>query len=577
MRKLFFIAAAVVISIISISFYGCKWGNKANEKNSIRVAKGGVKYGGVFRVNETEYFRSLFPHNITEVVGHRIAAQIYEGLVSLNQKDLSIEPALAESWQVNDSATRFTFKIRKGVFFHNHELLNNNRKEITAWDIAYCLEKLCIKSVNNQGFWVFSGIVQGADTYYVNPSSDNRKNLGIKALNDSTLEITLSKPFAGFLYRLAMPFCAVFPKEMVDNNPANSIQGVAIGTGPFMLKKVVPDDAVYLVRNPDYWKKDSFGNALPYLDGIKISFIKEEKTEMLDFRQGNLEMKYRLPMDAVDEIIDRNGNLKEAYKKFQLQTATELSLSYYGFLHTHPLFSNVHVRRAFCYAVDRQKLVDYTLKGEALPAIYGIVPPGMAGYQNSRIQGFKYNPVKAQEELKKAGFENGKGFPAITLQINSGGGRNEKVAEAVTAMLKENLNIRVEITQLPFAQHLENYESGKVAFWRAGWVADYPDPENFLSLCYGKYVPANPNERAYLNAFRYQNPEFDKWFEEARIVTDINERNRLYEKLDQLVIDDAVLLPLFYTINRRMLQPYVKNFPINGMEYRNFSEVWLDK
>jgi peptide/nickel transport system substrate-binding protein len=571
MRK----TGAILISI-SLLFAACGGSNNTNQKSS-KKAKGGVQYGGVFRENETEFYRSLFPQNITEVVGHRIVNQVYEGLVTLNQADLSIEPALAESWTVNDSATVFTFNIRKGVFFHDNEVFPNGKgREVSAQDFAFCFELLCKKSASNQGFWLFDGIVKGAKNYYENPNDKTREALGIKVPNDNTLQIILEKPYAGFLYRLAMPFCSVFPKELYEKK-GEAIRDIAVGTGPFIIKKVLQDEGVYLVRNEKYWKQDQFGNQLPYLDGVKFSFIKEEKTEMLEFRKGNLEMKYRLPLDAINDIIDNEGNLKGDYKNFELQKTTELSLQYYGFLHTHPIFSNVHVRKAFCYAIDRKKIVDYTVKGEGVPAFNGIVPLGMTGYNNDAVKGFDFDPAKAKEELKLAGFENGKNFPKITLQINSGGGRNEKVAEAITAMLKENLNVEVNITQLPFAQHLENYETGKVAFWRAGWVADYPDPENFLTLCYGKHVPAKPTDKAYLNSCRYKNPTFDKLFEEALATTDFEKRNRIYEQLDQIAINDAVMLPIYYTLNRRLIQPYVQNFPVNGMEYRTYREVWFNK
>ncbi len=562
--------------LLSLALLSSCTNNASSGKSEARKAKGGVKYGGVFRENETEYFRSLFPLNITEVVGHRITNQVYEGLVTLNQKDLSIEPCLAESWTVNDNATEFTFTIRKGVKFHDDPCFEGGKgRELKAQDFVYCFQKLCKPSPSNQGFWLFEETVQGAKNFF-NAKQTEDENFGVKAVDDYTLTITLEKPFAGFLYRLAMPFCAVFPREAFEQYGEN-MREKCVGTGPFVVKKVLPDEGVFLARNEQYWGSDEFGNQLPYLDGVKFSFIKEEKVEMLEFRKQNLEMKYRLPLDAITEILDREGNLQGDYKSFELQNTTELALQYYGFLNTHEVFKNAHVRRAFCYAVDRAKIVDYTVKGEGVPAFNGIVPLGMTGYSNELVNGYTFNPEKAREELKKAGYPDGKNFPKVTLQINSGGGRNEKVAEAVTAMLKENLNVQVSITQLPFAQHLENVETGKVAFWRAGWVADYPDPENFLNLCYGKHVPAKPTDKAYLNSFRYKNAAYDKLFEQALATTDFEKRNQLYLQLDQIAVDDAVMMPIYYTVNRRLVQKYVRNFPVNGMEYRNFKSVWFDK
>ncbi|MFN8278381.1 MAG: ABC transporter substrate-binding protein [Chitinophagales bacterium] len=530
-------------------------------------------------MNETEYFRSLFPQNVTETVGHRITNQVYEGLVMLRQSDLSVQPALAYRWEIEDSARRFIFHLRRGVYFHNDACFKNGRgREFNANDVVYCFQKLCTPDVQNQGFWLFKDLVQGANEFFADREVNAGKLshvAGIRALNDSTVEIKLVRPFAGFLFRLAMPFTAIFPKEAVDYYGID-MREHAVGTGPFVIKKIMPDAGVFLVRNEHYWGVDSFGNQLPYLDAIRWSFIKEEKVEMLEFKKGKLEMKYRLPLDMVTQVISSEGKLQPEYKRFQLQTVPELSTQYYGLLHTGKIFNNVHVRRAFNYAIDRQRIVRYTLKGEGVPVTAGIVPEGMPGYRYDNIKGFTFDVQKAQTELAQAGYPNGKNFPALTLHINSGGGRNEKVAEAITAMLKENLNIDVDISQSLWAQHTENSEMGRFDFWRLGWVADYPDPENFLNLCYGKNVPADGG-RAYINSFRYVNPAYDRLFEQAMATADVEQRNRLYETLTQITIDDAVTLNIFYSLNRRVLQPYVRNFPANGMEQRLLKEVWLDR
>ena len=183
---------------------------------------------------------------------------------------------------------------------------------------------------------------------------------------------------------------------------------------------------------------------------------------MLEFKKGNLEMLYQIPLEMTNEVIDRNDQLVGEYKKFQLQIRPVLTVQYYGFQHKSELFSNINLRKALNYAVDRKKIVDYTLKGTGAPAYSGIV--GMDGYDTKVVKGFNYNPAKAKEYLTKAGYPNGEGLEELTLQINSGGGRNEQVAEAVQKMLMDNLGITINITKLPFAQHLENLETGKLAF-----------------------------------------------------------------------------------------------------------------
>jgi oligopeptide transport system substrate-binding protein len=577
MKKLSYVLPLVLLTILSACGGG---GNKA--KTEKREAKGGVKYGGVFRYNETEFYKSLYPLGITEVVGHRITNQVYEGLVRFNQKDLTIEPCLAKSWDVDSSATVYTFHLQTGVVFHDDPCFADGKGRVmTAHDFEYCVDLLCTPDPKNNGFTFYRDIVRGANELYTAREKKNEKaaiavNLGVKALDDSTLQITLVKPFADLLNRLALPFVAVFPKEAVEKYKGD-ILNHTVGTGPFVIKAVKTDEAVVMARNEKYWGKDEFGNQLPYLDGIKVSFIKEDKTEMLELAKGNLEMKYRLPFSMIDDILDENKQLKGEYKKFQLQVTPEYAIQFYGFLVPDKVFADKNVRLAFNYAIDRAKIADYTAKGEGVPAFNGFVPLGIPGYDNSLVKGHGFDIKKAKEYMAKAGYPDGKGFPKITLEINSGGGRNLDVAEAIKSMLSQNLNIQIDLSQVVWAQHTNNVELGKTNFWRFGWVADYPDPNNFLNLFYGKNVPATMEEAAYTNPSRYKNPAFDALYEKALTTTNEAERNKLYAQLDQMIVDDAPVLLIYYSMNRRLLQPYVRNCPNNGMEYRNFREVWLDK
>lgn len=573
------------LKLISISLLlllaACGGGNQ-HQQNEQHEGKGGIKYGGIFRYNETEYFKSLYPLGITEVVGHRIVTQVYEGLVRFNPKDLTIEPLLADRWEVDSSATVYTFHLHQGVMFHDDECFPNGKgRALTAKDFEYCFTLLCSPDPKNQGFTFARDVIKGATALYTarekkQHDADELAAFGVKALDDSTLQITLEKPYGDFMNKLALPFFNVFPHEALEKYKGD-ILNKAVGTGPYTLKSLKQDEAVFLARNPNYWGKDEFGNQLPYMDAIKISFIKEDKTEMLEFSKGNLEMKYRLPFSMIDEILDDKKQLKGEYTKFVLQSRPEYTTQYFGFLVKDKVFSNKNVRLAFNYAIDRAAICDYSAKGEGVPALSGFVPLEMPGYDNSQVKGYTFDVAKAKDYMAKAGYPDGKGFPNITLEINSGGGRNLDIAEAVKKMLTENLNINIDISQVVWAQHTNNVETGKTYFWRFAWIADYPDPINFLNLYYGKNVPATMAEPAYANPTRYTNPDYDKVYEQALVTADAKERNKLYAKLDQMIVDDAPCLLIYYSMNRRLLQPYVRNFFNNGMEYRNFREVWLDK
>ena len=192
----------------------------------------------------------------------------------------------------------------------------------------------------------------------------------------------------------------------------------------------------------------------------------------------------------IPDILDEFNHAKEGNARFEMQRVPAMAVDYYCFQDQSEVFSKKDVRMAFNYAIDREKIVTYTLQGDGIPATFGIIPPSFANFDHKSLKGYKFNPDTAKHLLAAAGYPNGKGFPKISLQVNSNE-RNLPVAEIIQKMIKENLNVDLDINVLPFAEHVDNYESGKAMFWRAGWTADYPDPETFLTVLYGKNVPEN--------------------------------------------------------------------------------------
>jgi oligopeptide transport system substrate-binding protein len=567
----------LVYFFLSILLISC--GGENEREFKLREAKGGRYYGGTFRYNEEEYFKSLYPLNITEVTAHRLGEQIYEGLVTFDDSSLAVIPCLAEKWDIDPSGTKYTFYLRKGVRFHDDPCFPDGKgRELKAQDVKFCFDRLCYHNpADNQGFWIFKDVVKGASAY----DSLTAKGIlpeggvsGVKVIDDYTVEVELERPYAVFLARLGLIFGKIYPKEAVDKYGAD-MRSHCVGTGPFYLKLNKDNQVSFLARNPNYWDKDEFGNQLPYLDAIRISYIKEKKNELMEFSKGNSDLAYRFPLEMIDEIVDYKRNLKPAYQKFQLQFKPQMALQYYGFQHQGKIFNNENVRKAFCYAIDRQKLCDFTLKGTGFPAIYGTVPPGTGTFDSKSVKGYSFDAAKAQEYMAKAGFPKGKGFPKVTLQLNSGGSRNSQVAEALKKMIEETLGIQVDLLIVPWAQHTEAVETAKIDFYRLGWVADYPDAENFLNLFHSKYVPDDITQKTYINSFRYKNKTFDRYFDDAVATVDEAKRNELYIKADQQVIDDAVVLPIYYDIDFRLLQPNVRNCPQNAMEFRYLGETYF--
>lgn len=555
-------------------------GDKKQKVSKVKDAKGGVTMGGVFRLNEVEEFKNLYPHNLTEVTSHRIGNQVYEGLVKFDQETLEVIPGLAESWEISDDATTFTFKIREGVLFHDDPCFEGGKgREVTAYDFEYVFTKLCESSAQNQMFWLFKDRVKGATEYHKSTISGNPLEQGvegIRVIDDYTLQLELDYPFGGFLKVLAHSGCWVFPKEAVEQYDVD-MRTRAVGTGPFKVKAVKEGDVVILEKNRGYWRKDEHGNQLPYLDVIKISFIKEKKAELLEFNKGNLDMIFQLPVEEIESVLGSLDDAKAGSNvPFYLQSTPALNIQFYAFLNTHEVFKNKDVRKAFNYAIDRESIVNYSLQGLGIPATYGYVPPSFADYPHEEIEGYTYNTDLARKHLEEAGYKNGEGFPKITLQLNSGGKTNENVAEAIQSMLEDVLNIQVELSIMPFSQHIERFQTGESEFWRVAWIADYPDPENFLSFFLSTHIPDDPNASAFMNSMRYSSEEFDAKMNKAYREIDDKERNRLFMEADQILMEDAAVMPIYYDENVRLVNKKVKNFPVNGMEYRDFTEVYFE-
>ena len=576
-------ALTLTLSIVALSFMNKSCSPGPDDHTTTRIAQGPVKYGGVFRMNEIEDFRTLYPLNIVEVVGHHIGTQVYEGLVKFNQKDLSIMPALATRWEALDSNTRYIFHLRKGVMFHDDECFSASQgkgRELVASDVKFTFDKLCTSSPNNQQFtYTFKDRVAGANEYF----AATEKNQfpaggvsGVTVVDDSTLEIKLLLPMPGFLQILATQGGWVYPKEAFDKY-GDDMRTHCVGTGPFKVKSITEGESVILEYNPNYWMFDEHGNRLPYLDIVQFKFIKDKRSEIIAFRNKELDMVFRLPVEMAKDILGELDQAKEHGTDFVIQTAPAMSLTYYGFQHKLAPFDNQKVRLAFNYAINRDEIAEKKLMGDAIPGIHGIVPASIPGYNTDSIKGYSYDPDLARKYLAEAGYPGGKGFPEITLRINSGGGdRNTITADYVAHQLNEVLGITVKVETIPFAQHLESIETGKSLFWRTGWIADYPDPETFLTTLYSEHIPADLNSRSSTNSVRYSSPRFDSLYNAAVHEADPVKRANLFLQADEVQVADAAIMPIYYELNDRLVQRNVRNFDINPMEFRDMTRVWLD-
>lgn len=551
-----------LLPLFLLALFACS----APEPPRERKSEAGKYYGGIFSANESEELTSLFPLGLTQAASHRIASQIYEGLVRLDPTDLSVQPALAESWSVDATGTEYVFKLRKGVFFHDSPCFPEGKgREFTASDVVHCFTRICTNTPDNKMMWLFQDRVEGANAHYAGDTAEGLK--GVEAVDGHTVRIKLTDPWSAFLQVLAHQGCWIHPKELTDHFGADN-QWHPVGTGPFQVRTFERGKVMVLERFPNYWRTDAGGAQLPYLDGVRYTFEPDKNAELDAFEKGALSVVYELPVDRTDAI--------EGQHVYAVQTTPSFTTQFLGFNSSVPPFTDVRVRRAFNMAIDRRYLVDSVLNGIAVPADHGVVPPGLADYPYGSVPAATHDPQAARLLLAEAGYPGGRGLPTIFLQVNNNGFGYVKVAEAAQAMLERELGARVISTVLPAEQHYERIAEGQAMFWREGWIADHPDPENFLSLFYGRNAPADSTLPSYLNSTRFRDGVYDSLFAKAVHHGDVAERMMLLAKAESRLMERAVVMPLYHERSVRLLQPWVKDMPINGMEYRDLATVWFD-
>jgi len=551
-------------------------GSKTDSED--RIAKGDKVYGGTFRFGMTEEYQTLFPIKIVDVASAHIATQIYEGLVKFNPSDLHIKPAIAEKWDVDADGITYTFHLRKGIKFQNDSCFPGGKgRELVASDVLYSFEQLCTSSPDNKTFdESMKDHLVGANEFFAESKNGKpAKNLeGIKVIDNYTVSFKLTSPSSSFLFNLANPSCFIVAKEAVAKYGVK----MKVGSGPFKVaKEVNPGEKIILCRNENYYGLDSLGNQLPYLDTIIVSFFRTKHDELLEFQNGSLNFIWGLPSESIKDMVESQiSDFNKNPPKYILDRSPEMATQFYTFNCSKAPFNNVKVRQAFSYAVDRAAVVENVLRGEAFgPGVNGISPPSLKGYDITQIAGYTFNPVLAKKLLAEAGYPGGKGFPQVKLKLNSGGKRNENVLFEIQKQLHEVLGVNIDFDLVTYKQRMEDEASGNGDIFRSSWIADYPSPENFLWLFYGKSVPEDLSTPSFPNSTRYKNSAFDKLFEAGVAAKSQEEAYKNFAAAENLMMKDAPVLILWYDESWRLTKSNVHGFQGNPMRYFDFSQVFL--
>lgn len=501
----------------------------------------------IFHYNEQTGIASLDPAFAKNQSIMWPVHQIFNTLVQTDDS-LNIIPSLAKSWSVTDDKLIYTFIIRGDVFFHDDPCFAGGKgRKLTAYDVAYSLQRIMDPKLASPGSWIFNRRVDSARAF--------------TAVDDTTFRIKLLQPFSPLPGVLSMQYCSVVPREAVERY-GDDFRRHPVGTGPFQFVVWEEGLALILKKNPHYFEKDKEGRRLPYLDGIKITFLDSKATEFLLFRQGQLDFINDVDVSFKDEVLTKRGTLRKEWEnKIQLQTHAYLNTEYLGILvdsanervRQSPLRFK-KIRQAINYGFDRRKMILYLRNSLGTPAESGFIPLGLPSFDSSIVKGYHYDPAKTKTLLQEAGFPDGQNLPEIkllTIAIYA------DMAGFIAKQLEESgIHVQVEVVQKSLL--LEMTSTSKAMFFRGSWIADYPDAENYLSVFYSKN-PAPPNYT------RYNNPNFDRLLEKALQENNDTIRVQLYREADQLMINDAPVVPLWYDKVVRMVQPNIRGFRPNSL------------
>ncbi|MFT5971177.1 MAG: ABC-type transport system substrate-binding protein [Flavobacteriales bacterium] len=502
----------------------------------------------IFRYNEVSTITSLDPAFAKNQANIWASHQLFNGLVQLNDK-LEIEPCIAKAWDISEDGTTYTFHLNPAVQFHKHQALGkDSTRNVSAADFVYSLERLRKPELAAPGSWVLANVDS------------------IIAINNQTLSIQLHQEFPPFLGLLSMTYCAVVPAEVVAFEGAN-FGRKPIGTGPFKFTYWKEGVKLVLRKNGNYFEYQE-GKQLPHLDAIAVNFIQDKQTAFLEFIKGNLEFISGLDASYKDEVLAQDGSLQTKYRdKIQLHSLPYLNTEYLGFMVEEGRENSVNnraIRKAINYGFDRKKMMQYLRNNIGTAANSGFSPKGLPSFDAEKVKGYFFAPDSVRYYLNLAGFPNGKGLAPIKLSTNSS---YLDICEYIQSSLN-SFGIPVEVEVNPPATLRQMVATSKASFFRASWIADYPDAENYLALFYSKnFAPNGPNYTHYKNTL------YDALYEKAISITNDSVRYGLYQEMERILINDAPMVPLYYDQVLRFTQNYVHGLGANAMNLLTLKTV----
>lgn len=499
----------------------------------------------IFHYNEDVSVTTLDPAFVRSQSENWIVSQIFNGLIDLDAQ-LQPVPALAKSWEISTDLLTYTFHLRSDVNFCFVDKQGKvTTRKMVASDVAYSLSRIADPATSSPGAWIFVGKI------------DSQLNRVFIAPNDSTFVLKLVSPAASLLGLLSTNFGYVVPKEYARLDKSYLARN-PVGTGPFYVRRWEDEIKLVMRKNPHYHEKDTQGVPLPYLDAINVTFVKNKQTAFMQFAAGTYDFFNGLEGSFKDELLTDQAMLKPKYaQKMKAIITPFLNTEYVGcYLGDYPGKTNwlkdVHLRRALFYAVDKQKLVRFFRNGLGDAGDWGVVPPILNVHEKEAITEANAAWQKALAEYQQSGYAKQNNKPEIVLSTTAD--YLDMMVYLQETWGRLGVKIKVDIQTGGMLRQLRN--EGKLMLFRGSWIADYPDAENFLACYYAPYLsPMGPNYT------HFEDAQFDTLYrliEAGESGQKASLRKQYIQQANQILIDQAPVIPLYYDKSIRLIQPWVQ-------------------
>jgi len=527
----------------------------AKHRNTIPIAAADQPQpvqGGVFRFPIWERpVQTLDPARATTAGEIMLIQQIYDGLTAFDQH-LNIVPALAKYWEISPDGKTYSFELRSEARFHNGD-------PVTAEDCVFSFERLLTAGLNEANYHYFTRI-EGAEDFRAGRANSVA---GLRAVDERTFQIRFTTPFVPELSVLSMYSSKILPKKELLAK-GDDFFNAPIGTGPFRFSHWISkeeDPAIPFFRDvPQGIRLEANAHHFegrPYLDGVTFRAVwnapkaQEEK--------------------PLNELVDCfETTVEEYYDWVRVETDKLLALNYYILPSNVPPYDDARIRRAINFALDKRSLLDTSPFTAGTPAATGIVPPGIPGFLPMEAP-YKHNIERSKRLLAQAGYPGGKGLPPLEV-IVFGRDRLSEARQECLADCMSGINIKVKPFKVKRVLSLDDaaLQERPILVYR-GWVADFPDPDNFLRVLFHSTSP--------MNRSGYRNAEVDRLLDLAWSETSYKERNDIYRRIEKMILHDSPIIPLDYDRSRFLVRPNVTGFTLSpmGYSYIKMNKIWLDQ